>query len=305
MIPVLFGVTFLAFFTVNYLPGNIVVALLGSNYNPTAAAALSTSLHLNQPILERYFIWAGHAIQGNLGASLANHEPVITALKSAAPPTVELVIVAQLMAIALAVLLAVTAVASRWTWVDRICTALALVGNSVPSFVFGLVLLVFFSVHWHLVSAIGWIPPAQGWGKNLGAISLPAFTLAMTIFPGYMRVFRQEMLDELENEEYVSLARMKGISTARVIFRHVARNSALGIVTLVGLSTGLLIGGAVIVEDIFSVPGIGLLLLNSINMRDATTVEGCILVIAVAIVVLNLAADVVYALLDPRVRDRS
>jgi peptide/nickel transport system permease protein len=126
--------------------------------------------------------------------------------------------------------------------------------------------------------------------------------LAISIFPGYLRVFRREMQDQMESEEYVVLARMKGINQGRVVLRHVARNSALGIVTLISLSTGLLIGGAVIVEQIFSIPGIGTLLLNGINGRDAPMVEGCIVTIAVAIVVLNLIADLVYVALDPRVR---
>ena len=146
------------------------------------------------------------------------------------------------------------------------------------------------------LAGLGWL------GANIRAIILPSTTLAISIFPGYMRIFRREMQDQLESEEYVTLARMKDIKQSRLIMKHVARNSSLGIITLIGLSTGLLIGGAVIIEQIFAIPGIGTLIYDAIQQRDSTTVEGCIVVIAVAIVLLNLLADLAYAALDPRVR---
>ena len=306
MIPVMFGVTLLAFAVVNVLPGNILFQILGVNYSKASAAVLSKQLHLNQPLIVRYFDWVGGVLHGNLGHALINGQSVGTELWQAAPPTVELIIAAQVIAIFLGVLFAVASVASPTPWVDRFATALSLVGNSIPAFVTALLALLLFADHWHLVSNLGWAPPSQyGWGDNIRSILLPAATLGISVFPGYMRIFRREMQEQLENEEYVTLARMKGISQRRLIMLHVARNSALGIVTLIALSTGLLVGGAVIVEQIFGMPGIGNLLLMAISNRDAITVEGCIVVIALAIVVLNLIADLMYAVFDPRVRTGS
>jgi peptide/nickel transport system permease protein len=303
MIPVMIGVTLLAFAVVNLLPGNILYQILGVNYTKASAAVLSRQLHLNQPLIVRYLNWVGDLLPGNLGHSLINGQSVGQALWQAAPPTVELILFAQIIAIFLGVLFAVASVASPTPWVDRVATALSLFGNSVPAFVTALLALLLFADHWHLVSSLGWSAPSQaGWGANLRAMLLPAATLGISVFPGYMRIFRREMQEQLENEEYVTLARMKGISRRRLILLHVARNSALGIITLIALSTGLLVGGAVIIEDIFAMPGIGSLLLQAITNRDATMVEGCIVVIAAAIVVLNLVADLLYALFDPRVR---
>jgi peptide/nickel transport system permease protein len=303
MIPVIFGVTLVSFIVVNILPGNIVYTILGTGYTPQAAAALRKQLHLNQSIIVRYFDWLGGMVHGNFGQSLITHQSVGSAIWQAAPPTLELIILAQIVAVFLGVVFAVSSVASPTPWVDRTATSLSLVGTSVPSFVSALVLIIVFSVHWHLVPSMGWVDPSTGgWGTNLTAMAVPSIVLGISIFPGYMRIFRREMYDQLDNEEYVTLARMKGIKKKRVIFRHVVRNSALGFITLISLSTGLLIGGAVIIEQIFNIPGIGSLLLNGIQGRDATMVEGCIVVIAVWIIFLNLAADIVYALFDPRVR---
>ena len=303
VIPVMFGVTFLAFAVVNILPGNILYQILGAYYSKASAATLSLKLHLNQPLVIRYFDWVGSVLHGNLGHSLLNGQSVGTELWQAAPPTLELIVLAQLSAIILGVAFAFGAVAARTAWIDRLATSLSLFGNSIPAFVTALLALEVFANHWHLLPALGWAAPSHvGWGANLRAILLPALTLGVSVFPGYMRIFRREMQEQIENEEYVTLARMKGISQWRLITLHVARNSALGIITLIALSTGLLVGGAVIVEQIFTMPGIGSVLLSAIQTRDATTVEGCIVVIAAAIVFLNLVADLMYALFDPRVR---
>lgn len=304
MIFVIILVTALAYFIVNALPGNILYTILGTSYTPHAAAELSRELHLNRPIFVRYFEWLWGAVRGNFGTSLINHENVSSALLASAPATIELLIFAQVLAIALAVIFATLSVLSPFAAVDRIFTGVSLLGNSVPAFVTALICLTIFSDHLHLVSAFGWVSPSQGgWGANVSALFMPSMILAFSVFPGYMRVLRQEMNDQLDNEEYVILARMKGISSKRLIIAHVARNSALGIITLIGVSTGFLVGGAVIIEQIFSIPGIGSLIYNAITQSDVTMVEGCILAITVSIVLLNLLADIAQAALDPRVRD--
>jgi peptide/nickel transport system permease protein len=199
----------------------------------------------------------------------------------------------------------VLAFISVWTrsrLLDRAITIIALAGISIPGFVTGIVLLLIFSVKLHLVASISYIPFSEGIAKNLEAMALPAVTLGLSLFPTQMRVLRGDMLEQLDNEDYVALAKTKGLSKAGVIFKHVLRNSATSFVTLLALQLGFLIGGAVIIEQVFTINGIGDLLLTSIFNRDATMVEGIILVIGVAVVTLNLIADVIYMLLDPRVR---
>jgi peptide/nickel transport system permease protein len=185
---------------------------------------------------------------------------------------------------------------------DRFITVGALAGHSAPGFVIGLMLLFIFSIHLKLVSSFGYVPFSRGIAANLGAMALPGVTLGLGVFPSQMRIFRGDMLEQLDNEDYVLLARMKHLSKARIIFRHVAKNSAATLVTVVGLSFGFLIGGAVLVEQVFSMYGIGNLLLNAINYRDAPMVEAIVALVACVVVVANLLVDLTYLLLDPRLR---
>jgi peptide/nickel transport system permease protein len=302
LIPVLLGVTFLTFSLVNLLPGNVAVAILGDNASPSQIKLLDVKLGLNHPILVRYFEWLGHALQGNLGRSLASGEPVITAVKSALPATLELMIYAEVISLALCLGLAFISVWTRSKILDRLITVGSLVGHCAPGFAVGLLFVLVFSQHLKLVSAFGYVPFSRGIGANLSAMALPGVTLALGIFPTQMRLFRGDMLEQLDNEDYVALARLKHLTKARIIFGHVAKNSAASLVTVVGLSIGLLIGGAVIVEQVFSMQGVGQVLLNAINYRDAPTVEGLVALIAVVVVVANLLVDLTYLALDPRLR---
>lgn len=303
MVAVVLGVTIVAFFMVNILPGNILFVILGENYSKASAAAVTKQLNLNHPLLIRYFDWLGHAVRGDFGSSLVSHASVTSLMRTDALPTIELVIGGQLVALVLGVGLAVLSVGSRRAWVDRIGTGAGLFAASMPAFVLALLIVWVFSMHWHIVSPDGWSAPAHGWGKNLRDIALPAILLGIGVFPGHMRIFRAELYEQIEGEEYVTLARMKGVSTRRLIFRHLTRNSAFGLLTVTAVSTGTLIAGAVILENIFGIPGIGSLILQGVQTRDAPVVQGCITVVAVVIVILNLLSDVGYMLLDPRVRD--
>lgn len=297
-------VTLLTFFLVNLLPGNILYAILGQNYTAAAAAQLTQELHLDQPLVLRYLNWLLGAVHGDFGTSLVDHQSVTTTILSSAPPTIELVIGAQLVATVLAVTFAIGSVASRNPVVDRLGTGAALLSSSIPSFVLALVVLAVVSVHWHLVSSIGWVAPSSsGWGANLSAMILPWILLGLGIFPGQMRIFRAELREQLDHEEYVTLARMKGIGSWRVLSRHVARNAAFGLITITAFNMGTLLAGAVIIEQIFSIPGLGSLVFTAINNRDSPLVLGCVTVLAIVIVLLNLLADLAYALLDPRVGD--
>jgi len=302
-IAVVLGVTVVAFILVNVLPGNITYVILGDNYTKASAALITKELGLNHPIIVRYLDWLGNAVQGKFGSSLISHEPVSESMRSDALPTIELVLGGQLVATFLGVIIAVSSVASRKAWVDRLGTGFGLFATSMPPFVLALLLVAIFAQHWHLISPLGWSPPSAGWGKNLSDIAVPCFLLGLGVFPGHMRIFRSELYEQLENEEYVTLARMKGMGTRRLMVRHVAKNAGFGLITVLAVSTGALIAGAVILENIFGIPGIGSLILQGVQDRDAPVVEGCLAVVAVLIVLFNLLADIAYMLVDPRVRD--
>ena len=304
---VVIGVSFLTFSIMFVLPGDVVHSILGDNYTPAAAAALNAQLHLNQPFFLRYFTWLGDFFTGNVGLSLVPpRQPVWTLVGNSLLPTGEMLLIGQVIAILLGVLLAVASVTSRSRVVDRVVQALGLVCSSIPGFVLGLLLLTLLAVNLHVVSPQGWVAPsAGGWGQNLAHILFPSIVLALFTFPVIMRVFRAELVDQLDNEDYVLLARLKGISGRRVIFRHVLRNSSFGLLTVVGINVARLIGGVIIIEQIFGIPGMGTLIKNSVVQHDTPTALAALTIVAIFVVVVNLVIDIAYALLDPRVRDQA
>ena len=301
MIVVLICATVLGFLLVRLLKGNEIFALLGDNYTKQAAAQLNHELGLDKPLPLQYLDWLGGAVRGDFGTSVTTHEPIAHSLLTALGPTVELLIGAQLVALLLTTL--VTAVSVRWRWTDRIATGLALLFSSVPPFVLGLLMIILFASVLHLLPAIAWsAPSAGGWGKNFKGMIMPWVALGVSVFPGYMRVLRSQVYEQVDHEEYVTLARMKGLAGRRVLGRHVLPNSLSGLITLVAMTTGFLISGVVIVEQVFGIPGEGSLVYQAITNRDANTLEGAIVMIAVAVVLLNLIGDLIQMRLDPRVR---
>ena len=301
MIVVLICATVLGFLLVRLLKGNEIFALLGDNYTKQAAAQLNHELGLDKPLPLQYLDWLGGALHGDFGTSVTTHEPIAHSLFTALGPTVELLIGAQLVALLLTTL--VTAVSVRWRWTDRLATGLALLFSSVPPFVLGLLMIILFASVLHLLPAIAWsAPSAGGWGKNFKGMIMPWVALGVSVFPGYMRVLRSQVYEQVDHEEYVTLARMKGLAGRRVLGRHVLPNSLSGLITLVAMTTGFLISGVVIVEQVFGIPGEGSLVYQAITNRDANTLEGAIVMIAVAVVLLNLIGDLIQMRLDPRVR---
>lgn len=301
MIVVLICATVLGFLLVRLLKGNEIFALLGDNYTKQAAAQLNHELGLDKPLPLQYLDWLGGAVRGDFGTSVTTHVPIAHSLLVALGPTVELLIGAQLVALLLTTL--VTAVSVRWRWTDRLVTGLALLCSSVPPFVLGLLMIILFASVLHLLPAIAWsAPSAGGWGKNFKGMIMPWVALGVSVFPGYMRVLRSQVYEQVDHEEYVTLARMKGLAGRRVLGRHVLPNSLGGLITLVAMTTGFLISGVVIVEQVFGIPGEGSLVYQAITNRDANTLEGAIVMIAVAVVLLNLIGDLIQMRLDPRTR---
>jgi peptide/nickel transport system permease protein len=296
-IPVLWGVTFLAFAVLNALPGDAASALLGANATPQEVRALSVKLHLNEPFLVRYAHWLGAAIHGDLGSSLYYNQPVASILWQRLPVTIELVVYALVITFVVSVPLAVLSARRPRGGTDRTSMALAMGSLSIAPYVLALLLVLVFAVN------LRWLPAlAQGTGGDVRDLTLPAITLAVPLAGFYTRFLRADLLEQMESEDYTVTALAKGLSRWQVLIRHALRNSVIGLITVIGLNLATLIGTTVIVEQIFGLSGIGFQLLKAINNRDVPLVEGIVLVFAAIVVFTNLAIDLLYDVLDPRIR---
>lgn len=297
----LWGVTFLTFAAMNALPGDAAQELLGANATKAQVHQLSATLGLNRPFFERYWEWLRSAVSGDLGHSLASGQSVTSILGHDLPITFELMACALIIALVLSVPMAL--VSARWPNgpVDRLNLFVSMLGLSIAPFVLALVLVLVFAVKLNILPALGWVPPGQGLGANLRSLTLPAFALGLSLMCLYARLLRADLLEQLRGEDYVVTARAKGAGPWRVLLRHAMRNSVFGLITVVALNAGTMLGAAVIVEDIFSLPGIGHQLLSAITNRDVPVVEGTVLVFALIVVAANFVSDVLYSVLDPRV----
>jgi peptide/nickel transport system permease protein len=292
-IPVLLGVATLVFSLIHLVPGDPVQAMLGDSASPQDIADLRGRLGLDRPLLVQYGAFLQGAVRGDLGSSLRTNQTVTAAILERMPATFELAIAAMCVAALIAIPLGILAAVRAGTGVDIAATTLALVGISMPNFWLGPLLAIVFSI------MLGWLPVA-GRG-TLANLVLPAITLGAPLAAVLARMTRASVIEELR-ELYVLAARARGLSYARAVLRHAFRNSLIPIVTVFGLQFGAVLTGAVITETIFAWPGVGRLLIQSIAFRDYPLVQGCILLIAVTYVAMNLLTDVVYGLLDPRIR---
>ena len=292
-IPVLLGVATLVFALIHFIPGDPAQAMLGETASEEDVQALRECLGLDQPLLEQYGGFLRGVLRGDLGRSLRTDEPVTQAILDRLPATLELAGAAMIVSIGVALPLGIIAAVGRGTFVDHVATTLALTGVSVPNFWLGPLLALLFAVE------LGWLP-VSGRG-TLGHLVLPAISLGAALAAILARMTRASLLEELR-EPYVQAARARGVSRVRAVLRHAFRNSLIPVVTLIGLQFGAVLTGAVITETIFAWPGIGRLLIQSIGFRDYPLVQGCILFIAVTYVGMNLLTDLVYGVLDPRIR---
>jgi peptide/nickel transport system permease protein len=287
------GVATLVFSLIHLVPGDPVQAMLGESASPVDIAELRGKLGLDRPLIIQYAAFLKGVATGDLGTSLRTNEPVAAAIAERLPATFELAMVAMAMAVVFAIPLGVIAATRAGTGIDHAATTLALVGISIPNFWLGPLLAIVFSV------GLGWFPVS---GRGTPAhLVLPAVTLAAPLAAVLARMTRASLLEEL-HELYVLAARARGVSRFRAVMKHALRNSLIPIVTVLGLQFGAVLTGAVITETIFAWPGVGRLLIQSISFRDYPLVQGCILLIAVTYVSMNLLTDVVYGLLDPRIR---
>ena len=301
-IPVLWGVTFLTYVVMNLLPGDTAQILLGANATPAEIHQLSVELHLNEPFWVRYGNWLGGMFHGSLGTSLQNGENVTTILGARLPVTAELLLYAFVVSLVLAVGLAV--LVARWPngIIDRFSLMISMMGLSIAPYVLAVVLIYLFAVKVQWFPAIGYTSPSVNLVENIKSLTLPAIALGLPLFAVYTRLLRADIVEQLQREDYIVTARAKGVRPWPIVLRHALPNSMFGLITIVALNLGTLIGATAIIEPIFSLPGVGDILVQSINNHDVPVVEGIVVVFAVVVVVANLLADLLYAALDPRIR---
>lgn len=301
-IPVLWGVTFLTYVVMNLLPGDAAQELLGANATPAQVHQLEIELHLNEPFWVRYGGWLGGVLHGNLGTSLTSRENVTTILGQRLPVTIELLIYAFVASSVLAIVVAVLAARKPNGIADRISVVVSMTGLSVAPYVLALVLVYIFAVKLQWFPAIGYTSLTQDPVANLRSLTLPAIAIGFPLFSVYTRLLRADIVEQMQREDYIVTARAKGVPPWQVLIRHALPNSMFGLITLVGLNLGALVGAVAIIEPIFSLPGVGAILIESISNHDVPIVEGIVVVFAVVVVLGNLVADLLYAVLDPRIR---
>lgn len=304
LLPVFFLVTFASFMMLNLLPGDLVDAILLDEESavPSAEdrAALEKELNLDKPVIIRYFIWLGNMFQGDLGRSYINTQPVTEALALRIPVSLELMIMAQILAIGIAVPLGLISGYQAGTPVDRGISASAFAVLAVPLFIMGTALIWIFAIWWPVLPSSGHTAFGENPWRNIQGFILPALTIGLIEVPVLMRVLRTDLISTLQ-EDYIALAKSKGMSTSYILFNHALRPSSFTFVTILGLQLGNLITGSIVVETLFSIPGVGKLLIDAVDARDEILVQGVITFVALVYVGVNLMVDLAYAILDPRV----
>jgi peptide/nickel transport system permease protein len=300
--PVLLGISMLTFFVINVLPGDAAQQLLGAEATPEQVAQLKAELNLDRGAVARYGEWLGSLARGDFGNSLASGQPVSAVLRERLPVTLQLAFFAFCLSVGLAVPLGL--IAARWPnglvdWISAVVTMSLL---SIPNYVVALGLVFVFSVHLNVFPSIGFIPASVDLFRNIQSLTLPALAIALPFVGFYARFLRGDLLEQVHRQEYVVTAMAKGIGPWRVLIRHAFRNSVFGLLAIVGLNIGVLVGGTVIIEQIYALPGLGQALLQAINVRDVAVVQAIALVMAVVTVTATLVVDLLYTALDPRIR---
>jgi peptide/nickel transport system permease protein len=301
LVPVLVAVSLLTFLIASLLPGDLAYVILGDQATPEKVAALRHDMGLDQPIWWRYISWLGHVIEGDFGRSFRTGQTVLQAVAERLPVSFELMLLAELGALVIGIPLAIACAVRSGSAFDRFMTGSAFGMLSVPAFLSAILLIYLFAVELRWLPATGYVPFAEDPVGNLRCFVLPALTLALGEWPVLMRVLRSDMITTLQ-EDYIAMARAKGLKPSRILLVHALKPSSLTLVTVTGINIGRLIGGTVIVESIFALPGIGRLLLGAIYTRDLIILQGVVLFVAFGYVLMNFIVDMLYAVLDPRIR---
>jgi len=301
LLTVLLVVSMAAFLLLELIPGDPLATLLPEGATPEVRAQVEAAYGLDQPLWRRYLEWLGGALQGDLGRSLQSQVPVTDAIFERLPVTVELAGLSLILALLVAIPVGVYSGYRPGGLLDRIATFVCSVTLSIPNFLLGVLLVFVFAVNLRMLPVTGWTPISRSLGGHIQSIILPVITLGAVEAVAFIRLLRNDMVATLQ-QDYVLSARARGLATARILFGHALRPSSFSLVTVLGVTLGRLIGGTVIVETLFSLPGLGSLVINAISNRDYLMVQGIVLVVAVAYVLINTLVDLSYPLLDPRVR---
>ncbi|HUW69620.1 MAG TPA: nickel ABC transporter permease [bacterium] len=293
LLPVLLGVTFLVYLIISLTPGDVAAMMLGQGATKESVAALRHEMGLNDPIIIQYGRYLGRLLHGDMGLSYATQKPVVDEILSRFPNTLALAFCSILVSIAISIPVGVISAVKQYSLVDNLGMVLALIGISMPSFWLGLILIIVFAL------GLGWFP--SGGADQLKSIVLPALTLGVASTASIARTTRSSML-EVIRQDYIRTAKAKGLGNVTVILKHALRNALIPTLTVIGLEFGELLGGAILTETVFSWPGIGRLMVESIQRKDTPMVLGCIIVFSVAFSVVNLLIDILYAFVDPRIK---
>jgi len=301
ILPTLLFVTILIFGLQQLLPGDPAMVLAGEDRDPSVVAYLRDRMHLDEPFPVRYFYWISGVLRGDLGESLRMQQPVTALIAQKLPVTLELAGLAIVIALAIGIPAGIVSAIAKGTWWDYAANAIALWGLSTPNFWLGILLILLFSVQLGWLPASGYVSPFEDLRANLAAMIMPAFVLGNAIAAVLMRHTRSAML-QVMSSDYVRTARAKGLDERVVILKHGLRNALTPIITLGALELGALLSGAVLTEQVFTIPGFGKLIVDAVFNRDYAVVQGVVLFTATAYILLNLAADVAYFLVNPRLR---
>ncbi|MDY7532590.1 ABC transporter permease [Pseudomonas sp. Bout1] len=294
-------VSLLVFAITQLLPADAAVTLLGQSATPEALAALRARLGLDQPAWVQFSHWLMAVLHGDLGVSMRNGQPVLGSLLDALGRSLLLAGCSLLLMLLIAIPLGIVAAVRRGRPVDLIIGVLSYIGVSLPEFVTATLLVLLFADFWQLLPATGYVPLADNFGEGIRHLILPTLTVSMIMVAHVSRMVRSEMIDVLETD-YIRAARLKGLSRRRVLLRHALRNGLLPTITIVALDVGYLLGGIVVVEEIFNIPGIGRELLVAVAARDLPAIQGGVLILAATYCLVNFVADLAYAYLDRRIQ---
>jgi peptide/nickel transport system permease protein len=301
MLPVMAVVALFVFLLLHLAPGDPAAIIAGDNATPANIDQIRKALGLDEPLWKQFLVWVGSLLRGDLGRSIFWGDPVTTLIAQRAQPTASLALTTILVAVIIAITLGVTAAARAGTLLDRLVMAFAVMGFSVPVFVVGYVLIFVFAIQLKWLPVQGYTPIAEGVGPWLRNLTLPSIALGMAYVALIARITRATMLDVLA-EDYMRTARAKGVAPRSMLLKHALKNAAVPIVTVIGIGVALLIGGVVITETVFNIPGIGRLVVDAIARRDYPIIQGVIIMFSGIYVLVNLLVDLSYTLLDPRIR---
>lgn len=300
-IPVLLVVSIVLFVLLNIMPGDAADSMAGMDATMEEIQVLRESLGLDAPLYVQYFRWLKNVLKGDFGISLLNGASVTEKIITRMPVTLELTLLAMVIAVAIALPMGVLSATHRNGILDSIASFISMLGVAIPHFWLAMLLVILFAVNLHWLPASGFVPISKDLGENLTRMILPAFSVGLGFAASVMRQTRSNMIDVL-NMDYISTAKAKGMSNGVIVWKHGFRNALIPVITVIGMQTGRLFGGAIVVESIFGLPGLGTAIVNSIFSRDYQMTMGFVMVVAVIIILINTLVDILYVVIDPRVR---